>query len=132
MADTFYGPWHVRVFWMDPLFPDRITINGSDAGASFVLPSQEPNGIEVTGSEWSIAVEHMSLTELENPPLPPVEVENWTPRKMKRYTRFDPADGLLVQLDTVDLPYLSLLLISRDRSINPDRQNNPFDFTLPD
>jgi len=130
MADTFYGPWHVRVFWIDPQFADRIRIIESDLGASFVLPSSEPNGVEVTGSEWSIVVERPTVIQ-DLPPLPPIEGVP-VPRQMKRYTRFDPTDGLVVQLDAVNFPYLSLLLVSRDRSINPDRQNNPFDFTLPD
>ena len=51
---------------------------------------------------------------------------------MNRYTRFDPSDGLVVQLESADPPFLSLLLVSRDPSINPDRLNNPYDFTLPD
>ena len=80
--------------------------------------------LEVTGSAWFVS--------LETEPFPPIAGQAWLERTIQRATRFEYPDGLIVQLDTVSLPRLSITCISMDPAVNPNPIANPYDFTIPE
>ena len=125
MAETFYGPWNVRLDHVDPSFRQRFSISGSDnADGRYDVSSGVPLNLEVTGNAWSIS--------LEIEPFPPRGEQAWDQRTVQRATRFEAPDGLIVQLDTIALPRLSLTCISMDPTVNPISPANPYDFTIPE
>ena len=124
MAEIFYGPWNVRLDHVDPYFRQRFSISGSDAAdGRYEVSSGQAVNLQVTGVSWSI------IFEIQ--PFPPTGGEAWDQRTVRRATRFEPPDGLIVQLDTAP-PRLSLICVSMDPAVNPDTTANPYDFTIPE
>ena len=124
MAEVFYGPWQVRLDHVDPHFRQRFNITGSDNadGRYNVEPAQALN-LQVTGAAWSIG--------FEMEPFPPTGGP-WEQRTVKRATRFEPPNGLIVQLETAAMPRLALTVTSMDPAVNPNPAPNPYDFTIPE
>jgi len=148
MPEIFYGPWNVRLNNVDPDRRQRFNIIGSanTDGRYLVSPGQMVN-LDVAGEEWSVTFEIEPFPpEAEEPfnPMFPPHVEghpewfppepvdqNWHERMIRRSMRFESPDGMIVQLDSIGLPRLSLTLVCKDPAVNPDQGDNPYDFTLP-
>jgi hypothetical protein len=123
--EKFYGPWEITVNDVDHDFQQRFVISGSDnADGRYTFPFRHFVNLVVTGTAWSISFEFV--------PFPPIPVQHWKQHAVKRNSRFEAGRGLLVQLDTIAAPRLSLICTSMDPTLNPNPTTNPYDFTIPE
>lgn len=133
MAETLYGPWRVVLGTFD-LFPQQgFSIAGShNADARYEATDGVPIDLQVQGVAWTITLEFH----------PPFGGEGWQPSVMRRHTRFDHADGLIVTVDSYRhqsggwsgpyYPGIQVVCTSMDPAVHPDAMPNPYDFTIPE
>jgi hypothetical protein len=123
--EKFYGPWDLTLNHVDRDSQQRFVISGSDnADGKYNFPFGGFVNLVVTGTAWSISFELVRF--------PPIPVPRWEQRAVKRTSRFEAGRGLIVELDTIAAPRLSLICISMDPTLNPNPTANPYDFTIPE
>lgn len=144
---TFYGSWRIvppplqGIVLPDLYFDHRFVIAGSDAsdGIYSLAPDQNPAPapVEVSGAEWTITVERMSIPTIFSRPgqfVPP----SWLPSQVIRSPSYTVQGCLIVSLD-IDTAaagkagYYPVTVICQnlDQSLNPYCSfNNPYDFAV--
>ena len=132
MAETFYGPWQIVLVRVNSHVAQRFVISGSDnADGPYHVAFGEPLTVQVQGQAWQLGTQFFPFE-------PAVD---WQPGAVRRTTRFEPKQGLIVQLDGASHPpsssstsfnNLTLICTCMDPETNPIPADNPYDFTLPE
>ena len=131
MNETFFGPWTIHVVQVVGIFAvPRLTLAGTDHSDG-QLDAVKGTNLGVAGGEWTLTVEAYRPQDGGG--------FGWEEPEMRRATRFDPVDGLVVDLEFGIKPgniigpvyeYLHLNCLSADPQMNPNATANPFDFTI--
>lgn len=130
--ETLYGPWHVEVVARDAALDQRVVISGSQ-GSDGDYPGTRGTVIgDVTGEEWSVALEWRNATA----------GGEWQPSGVRREAGFTLQDGLFVTLGADDGPEggrdgdfndLVVRLINQDPNLDPMAGAHvPHEFTISD
>jgi hypothetical protein len=130
MAETFYGPWRIRLLSANSHFAQQLLITGSDnADGGHDIEYENHFDIAVEGERWQLQTQFY-----------PFGGPAWQDGAMRATSRFDLDEGLLVQIDAASRPpgstgstfaNASLLCSSLDPETNPLPGGIPPDFTLP-
>lgn len=129
MAETFYGPWRIVLVSANSHFAQRMLISGSDAAdGGYDIAFGRVVDVAASGARWQLQTQFF-----------PFGGPDWEPGDMRRTTRFEVQNGLIVQIDGAARPpgtgttfaNLTLMCTCLDPETNPIPAPNPYDFTIP-
>jgi hypothetical protein len=128
MAETFFGPWSLRVVSKDASFEERVTIQGSQNSNGSFPGTPGTTIAEIRGAEWTLEMEWSSDGGA-----------TWHPSDIRRTHEVTQADGLVVTLGADDnqpalrdhdFNDLVISLKYLDKRVNPPPNPSWYDFTI--
>lgn len=123
MAETFYGPWVMRIINHGV---GRVRIDGSDSSDGIFAGPLGVKVVEISGAQWTAELEWSLDGGTTWFPLTELGI-------VRRIASVNDTDGLVVDLIGANVPVSrwSVSFIYLDPAANPRGPEHPFDFVIP-